>query len=249
MKEALQKFILHWKQQQYVRGILLSGSYAVGIQNDHSDIDIRLILDDNTTTSFKGLETIDGFCFSYIGRSKAVTLKKFNRQFFSKVKMEARIYNIGEILYDPFNDVAEIIEVAKTYVETPLVKKEVSENDVQLYMYSLHKKYEYLINTSADDPFYDYNYIMYLKNALNYYADVLNIEMIFDNDSKLNRFLADEKYLSAYGHSKFPDQNFITIWTRALKEKNILNLKEINYYLRKNLHNFNNEKAVIYWKN
>lgn len=239
----------HWKQQKQIRGILLTGSYAVGIQNTTSDIDIRLILNDDVQTSFKGLETIDGYCFSYIGRSKAITLQKFNRQFFSHVKMEARIYNVGKVLYDPFGDVTKIMELAKTYVETPLIAKEISEDDLQLYMYSLYKKYQYIVNSTPDDPFYDYNYMMYLKSALNYYADVLNTEIMFENDSKLSRFLTDERYLSAYGYSKFPDQDFINLWLSALSEKSIHKIEDIHNFLRKNLHNFNSDNTIISWHN
>jgi predicted nucleotidyltransferase len=249
MEKALEKFIAYWKQREDVKGILLTGSYAVGIENADSDVDIRLLLTDDATTSFKGLDTIDGYVFSFIGRNKSVTLQKFNRQFFSHVKMEARIYTVGKVLYDPVSDIASLIEVAKTYVESPLIAKEISESDLELYMHSLHKKYSYVLNSTNEDPFYAYNYILYLKNALNYYADVLNAEIMFENDSKLSRFLTDERYLSAYGYSKFPDQYFLDLWLSALKEKSHLKIKEINTYLRKNLHNFNDSNTIISWDN
>lgn len=247
MEKALEKFITHWKQQPNVRGILLTGSYAVGIQKEDSDVDIRLILKDDAPASFKGLETIDGFSFSFIGRSKAVTLKKFNRQFFSHVKMEACIYNVGKILHDPFGDIAEIMKVAKVYVDTPLVAKEISEADLKLYMYSLHKKYSYIMSADPEDPFYVYNYMMYLKSALNRYADFINAEIMFENDSKLSRFLTDERYLAAYGYEKFPDQDFMVLWLAGLKEKSTSCITEIHSYLRKNLHNFNDDNTIIFW--
>ncbi|AXG68646.1 hypothetical protein KORDIASMS9_00862 [Kordia sp. SMS9] len=248
MEKALEQFITHWKTQVNVRGILLTGSYAVGIQKEDSDVDIRLILDDTVQESFKGLETIDGFSFSFIGRSKAVTLKKFNRQFFSHVKMEACIYNVGKILHDPFGDISEIMKVAKIYVETPLIVNEVSEADLKLYMYSLYKKYSYIISTDPEDPFYIYNYMMYLKSALKCYADVINAEVMFENDSKLHRFLTDDRYLAAYGYSKFPDQDFMKLWLAALKEKSTKGITEIHKYLRQNLHNFNDSNTIISWR-
>jgi len=248
MEKALELFIEKYKQQYTIRGILLTGSYAVGIQNADSDVDIRLLLAEDATISFKGLDTIDGFVFSFIGRSKSVTLQKFNRQFFSHVKMEARIYNVGKILYDPFGEIASIKEVAKTYVETPLIAKEISKDDLELQMYSLHKKYMYVINSTNEDPFYDYNYILYLKSVLNFYADFLNTEIMFVNDSKLKRFLTDDRYLSAYGYSKFPDQTFIKLWFLALRKKKVTHIKSINSYLRKNLHNFNDSNTIISWQ-
>ncbi|EDP96627.1 nucleotidyltransferase domain-containing protein [Kordia algicida OT-1] len=249
MEKALEKFIARWKQKGIVRGILLTGSYAVGIQNENSDIDIRLVLDNTTTTSFKGLETIDGFSFSYIGRSKAVTLEKFNKQFFSHVKMEARIYNVGKILFDPYRDIATLQQIAKNYVETGLIPRKTSETDRQLHMYSLHKKYEYILNTTPDDPFYTYNYILYLKNALNFYASVLNTEIIFENDSKLHRFLTDKHYLEMYGYTSFPDQEFIKLWLLALEKREIKEIREIYTYLRKNLYKFNESSTLIEWSN
>ena len=248
MEKALEKFITHWKEQPNVRGIMLTGSYAVGIPKKDSDVDIRLILDDSVSKSFKGLQTIDGYCFSYIGRSKAVTLEKFNRQFFSNVKMEARIYNVGKIILDPFGDIAEIIAVAKTYVATPLIKKEISEHDLQLYMYSVYKKYQYLLTTSPKDPFYDYNYILYLKNVLTFYAEKLNAEMVYGNDSKLIRFLTDETYLETYNFPPFPDADFKELWLAALHTKNLTNLQQLHDFLRKHLYNFNEHTTHIEWE-
>jgi predicted nucleotidyltransferase len=247
MEEALKKFIAHWTPKEEVKGILLTGSYAVGIQNEHSDIDIRLILDDAVQESFKGLETIDGYCFSYLGRSRAVTLTKFNNQFFSHVKMEARMYNVGKIVYDPFDIVAEMKKVAAIYVATPLVPKNISESDLQLNMHSLYKKYEYITQSTPSDPFYDYNYILYLKNALQYYAEKVNAEMIYGNDSKLIRFLTDETYLQAYNFPPFPDNHFKTLWLSALEKKNLTELQQLHDFLRKHLHKFNEFSTHIRW--
>lgn len=245
MEKALEKFIIYWKKQPNIRGILLTGSYAVGLQNEHSDVDIRLILAETVEKSFKGLKTIDGYCFSYMGRSKAETLQKFNHQFFSNVKMEARIYTIGKIIHDPHGDIAEIIKVARMYADTPLIQKEVSEEDRQLYMYSLQQKYEYLQHTTPKNPFYDYNYVLYLKNMLTFYAETLNAEMLYGNDSKLIRFLTDEKYLKAYNFPSFPDEQFKNLWINALTEKNNKNLHTIHNFLRENLYNFNKTKTHI----
>ncbi|WP_046743255.1 nucleotidyltransferase domain-containing protein [Kordia zhangzhouensis] len=249
MEKALQKFISYWKQKDMVRGILLTGSYAVGIETKNSDVDIRLVLDDSTTGSFKGLETIEGFTFSFIGRSQSITLDKFNRQFFSHVKMEARIYHIGKAIYDPYGEVAFLQEIAKNYVETPLISKEVSETDCQLYMHSLYKKYEYIQNSNPKDPFYMYNYILYLEKAISYYAEKLNAEMIYGNDSKLIRFLTDEKYIKTYGFPSFPDAKFKALWLAALNKREKSQLESIHIFLRKHLHNFNESSTLIEWDN
>ena len=248
LEKVLEKFVVHWKQQLNLRGILLTGSYAVGLQNENSDVDIRLILKYSVEKSFKGLETIDEYCFSYMGRSKAETMQKFNHQFFSNVKMEARIYAVGKIVHDPFGDIAEILKVAHVYSDTPLIKKEVSNEDLKLYMYSLSQKYQFIEKTTPEDAFYDYNYILYLKSTLAYYAEKLNIEMNYGNDTKLFRFLIDEKYLSAYKYPEFQDKTFRNLWISALikKDKNSLNI--LHNFLEENLCNFNKSTIRIEWK-
>ena len=87
MKEALEKFVDHWKKREEIEGILLSGSYAVGLENKNSDVDIRLVLNPNQTRGIKGLQDIDGFSFSYLGSTKNITTKSFNLNFFINSKL------------------------------------------------------------------------------------------------------------------------------------------------------------------
>lgn len=43
MENSLKEFVDYWKSKDYVLGILLTGSHALGLQNENSDIDIRII--------------------------------------------------------------------------------------------------------------------------------------------------------------------------------------------------------------
>ena len=62
---ALNEFIKDYKNDPLVEAILLVGSYAVGNQNDKSDIDVYVILNDDAMYRERGNKLINGYLIEY----------------------------------------------------------------------------------------------------------------------------------------------------------------------------------------
>ncbi|WP_240924214.1 nucleotidyltransferase domain-containing protein [Thermococcus sp. 21S7] len=61
-KQALEKFLDPWKEKDFVEAAILTGSYALGLQTQRSDVDVYIILSDDVDWREKG-ERPRGRCF------------------------------------------------------------------------------------------------------------------------------------------------------------------------------------------
>ena len=64
-KQALNEFIQPYMNKEEVEAILLVGSYAVGNQNEYSDIDVYVILNDNANYRERGNKLVNGYLIEY----------------------------------------------------------------------------------------------------------------------------------------------------------------------------------------
>jgi len=248
MEKALEVFVNKWKSKKYVEGILLSGSYAVGLHNKNSDIDIRLIFNSKYKKSKKGLETIDHYKFSYLGRTSENTFKTYSTEFFNHNKFEARIFSIGKILYEQNDKVEQLIEKAKVYLHTPFIKKIHNKEDINTNMYALYSNKIYLESMLENSPFFFYHYYNFLRQAIRFYAKFLGYEFFLD--TKIEQILTDSIYQKTYSWDKFPDQEFIKIWLLCVNPNHI-NKKSVDliyYYLEKYVAKVDEKKFTISWE-
>ncbi|MGH1518893.1 nucleotidyltransferase domain-containing protein [Chryseobacterium sp. JK1] len=247
MEKALSQFLDQWKNKKHVIGILLTGSYAVGLQTENSDIDIRIIFDSSKTKTLKGLETIDNYKFSYLGRSLESIKKKFNDEFLNRQKFEAYIFNIGTILYDRKNVIRELKELANVYVSTPLLKKINIKSETKAGLYGLYNHKNHLLSLDEESPFFHYHYYVFLKKILFYYSSYLGYETFLD--TKTEKVLCDSLYREHYHWENFPDKDFTKQWISSISPKNINKNSAINiyHYIENKIEKINDEKFSIEW--
>lgn len=246
MIQALEEFINFWKQKEYVIGILLSGSYAVGLENNKSDIDIRLLLDSNQTKSFKGLQEIKGYSFSYLANTKESISELFNIDFFNNSKIEARIFSVGRILYDKTGALGELKEISKHYFELPFTEKIISEEDRKIIVHTMYSKYTYLMEIDVQSPFFLLNYMIFMRHIFSSYMYILNMETV--TESKWEKVLMDQNYVSAYNFALFPDQKFVKMWVKSISGKNVSkkSLTAVYKYIRKKIYPIDKKSFIIY---
>lgn len=245
MKQSLDEFINFWKNEEYIVGILLSGSYAVGLENEKSDIDIRLLLDSNQKKSFKGLQEINGYSFSYLANTKDAISNLFNFDFFRNSKIEARIFCIGQILYDKTGELEELKKISKFYYDLPFVEKIISEDDRKTMMHTIYSKYTYLMEIDSGSTFFLFNYMIFMRHVLSSYFYILNLETV--TDSKWEKLLTDKSYISTYNF-EVPDQTFIKLWINSISAENVnkKSLNNIYNYVRKKIFPIDEKKFIIY---
>lgn len=248
MKKALEKFLKIWKDRDFVVGIVLTGSYALEMNNDNSDIDIRLIFSKDSQT-IKGLIEIDGYKFSYLGRSYEKIANRIKIEHSSNYKFEATVFSIGKILFEKESNATKIKELANLYKNTNFLIKEKDIDELKTNLYLLYNYKTYLNSIDHESPYFTYVYMLYMKLSLKYYSDFLNYENV--SDLKIEKLFTNQLYREKCNWDEFPDLKFVNLWESCIMIKNInkMNVSKIFEYLQEKIINFNEKKMEIYWNN
>ncbi len=226
MDIALKEFIAHWKSKDYVIGILLTGSHALGLQNENSDIDIRIIFDTTQKTTLKGIKNK----ISYFAESIESVKKRMQQDFVRNMKFEARLFSIGKILYKKNDAIDELITIAHKFMNTPFRNIQHNRDAIILKAYSLSVNYNYLLQNESS-KLYIYNYMSFMKNILHTYSWFIGYELFID--IKTDLILNNENYRKINLWQSYPDKTFIQIWIDCIeKEYNNENVRIIYDYLQ-----------------
>lgn len=238
MEQALNKFLENWTNNPDVIAILLTGSYAIKMNHENSDVDIRIILDKNCQTE-KGLTEIDGHKFSYLTRSYDNIENRIKREFAINCKFEANVIRIGKILFQKNNIINDLKRTADYYHNSNFAIRNISEDTLKTNIYLLYNYKSYLETLSEESPFFIYTYMAFMKLCLNFYSSFLNIEIF--TDLKVEKLLTNQLYRQKCEWDKFPDEEFSNLWQNCLLLKNINtnSLNQIFNYLQDKTVSFN----------
>ncbi|WP_109434982.1 nucleotidyltransferase domain-containing protein [Aquimarina sp. AU119] len=211
----IEKFVQKWKSEKNVEGILLTGSYATGLQMKDSDIDFRIILNNNGQKFIKGVEIIEEKQISFLGSSIDDVYKMFDNQLYLFSKFQARIFCTGKILFDKSGKLELLKNEAKDIMSKPFRK--LSETEIKMELYATCKLKDELLKNKGYQ--FDLNYYLFLNKIFLVYSKILKIEIIHPGCFKLDSYFFDSNFRNKYMINKFPDKNFISIYVNALKQK------------------------------
>ncbi len=230
-REIIDKFIKENINLKDVEAILLVGSYAVGNNNEYSDIDIYIILKEKIKYRERGNLLIDNYLIEYFMNPIPKVeeyLKKDKRGHGGSM---ANMLINGKLIYGN----KEIIRKLRRKAHYYLNKK--NKKDNQYYYH-------------AWDMYDDYKACKYHKKMPYYNALQAIIEAyLYNNDylllppQKIERVFKDEEYRKNYKINKFPNNYFNKLVINCFdnpNEKNIENL--YNYVMEDGNFNINNFK-------
>lgn len=226
MEDVLTTFINHWKSKDYVIGILLTGSHALGLQNENSDIDIRIIFDTTQKATLKGIKNK----ISYFAESIDSVKKRMQQDYVRNMKFEARLFSIGKILYKKDDTIDELITIAHKFMNTPFRNIQHNRDAIILKTYSLSVNYNYLMHNESS-KLYIYNYMSFMRNVLHTYSWFMGYELFID--VKTDLILNNPNYRKTNLWQDYPDKTFIQIWIDCIEgEYNNENVEKIFSYLQ-----------------
>lgn len=209
LRQEIKKFITEKKKDSNCIGILLTGSHAVGLDNEFSDVDLRVLV--KSKKMLKVTEEKSGIKFSYIIGNIEGFKSRIYHQFLNNSKFEARVFVIGKILYDPDGLLQDFKEKVND-----IMNEEFNENNsnytIQALKNAISVYSDYFRNEEAE--LYVYNYYMFLESVMRTYFKILNFE--YPINTKIERILTDSAYREKNFFSKFPDQEFISLWFSSL---------------------------------
>lgn len=202
---ALDKFVSKWKSKKNVIGIIVCGSYVTGNPTEHSDIDIRIILDNNIKWRERWNEIIDGYLIEYFANPYNRELKYFQEDYDAKRKVDVHMYLTGKVLFDKTWDIDKLKKQAikrknKKYKPLTQIQVELMKYHIWDMRDNLEELYE------ADIQAFEFVLPQYFYSIFTDYSKFLWIDIV--PEYRLKKYLTDKNYRKKYDFQDFPDKQF-----------------------------------------
>jgi len=230
-KQSLEKFLDPWKEKDCVEAALLTGSYALGLQTPRSDVDVYIILSDDVGWRERGNVLVNGVLIEYFANPIRAVRKYFEEELAQNSRSTARIILTGKVLFDKTGIIEILKAEAEEYMGKPFPKLDAVK--VELVKYFLWDVLDSLKDAEErGEPDYAYLYHLALRRALESYARFLRTEI--PPADKVYRLFSDEAFRKAYLFPDFPDDDFVSLFLRAMQKVRTENAEAlINHVLER----------------
>ncbi len=235
-EEALEEFIKDYRHNKDVEAILLVGSYAVNNNNQYSDIDVYIILNNKVKYQQRGNLLVKGYLIEYFINPINKIIKYLQNDKRGHGGPMANMIINGKVLYDKNNLIPKLKRKAKYYKNKP-VKKDL------IKYYACWCAFDEYIAAPYHN---DLQYFLCLKYLVEAYLGNNNYCILPEH--KIERFFKDEEYRHKYNIGNFPNNKFNKLVIKCFDNICYNNLKELYDYVIKdgkfNINNFNLKNKV-----
>ncbi|EDP95917.1 nucleotidyltransferase domain-containing protein [Kordia algicida OT-1] len=210
----LESYVSKLKENTEIIGVFLVGSYATGQFSEHSDIDIKIILNSNVSKRYKGVKICNGYHISYTAYPVTEAYDYFYSQLRSYSKFQARMLSQGIILHDVTGEMKHLKEEAILVMQLPFIKHPLKS--LQLQAYSLWKYKDALLQDNLG-IFTLKEFHVFLEKSLILYTKLLGVECIFQYPFfKMENYISNVSFREKYNIPKFPDESFLDMYVKGI---------------------------------
>ncbi len=195
-KVELEEFIKDYKEDPNIEAILLVGSYAVGNQNEYSDIDVYMILNDNVDYRERGNKLVGNYLIEYFINPICEIRHYLEKDKRGRGGCMGNMLLHGKVLFDK-NGIVEILKE-----EAKQAANKQPEKDIMKYYACWHAFDEYL----AAKYHNELQYYLCLKYLVDCY--LINNGYCILPEQKIEKFFKDEEYRANYDIGPFPNNDF-----------------------------------------
>ncbi len=214
-KLALKKFIEPYLKDEEVEAILLVGSYAVNNQNQFSDIDVYIILNDNAEYRERGNKKIDDYLIEYFINPVHLVREYLQNDKRGHGGAMANMLLKGKIIIDRHNIIPDLQK------EAQIAKKIKPAKDPMKYYACWHAFDEYLAAAYHNEL----QYYLCLKYLVECY--LANNGYCILPEQKIEKFFKDDKYRANYDIGDFPNNEFNHLVIKCFDYPNRHNLQNL----------------------
>lgn len=238
-EEALHQFVRKWENRPELMGVLVAGSFLSGMATIHSDIDIHLILTEDTPWRERGSEVVNGFLIEYTASPPRQIHKYFQDDLKNNRVDSIAQFVTGRIILDKENSVSELKEYARSCHKKDFEKQDYQS--INISKFQLWNILEKLLDSyDHHAPDFSFSYHNALRDLYDMYMRFL--EMPICDFTNCYNFLNSEMTRHLYLEKDFPDREFAEIFSSALIEENkkemIVWYKKLVAYLMKKMGGF-----------
>ena len=108
LRDKLSTFLSEYENFDNTTGVLVCGSYITGNPSNHSDLDVHIILNENTMYGERGNRLIDDLLIGYFANPATQIIKYFEDDLSKNKLMSQTQFATGEIIFDKDGDVVKL---------------------------------------------------------------------------------------------------------------------------------------------
>ena len=234
-KLALKEFLKKYEKDEMVVGAVLYDSYALGIQNEYSNIKVYLVLKDSANYKEKGFFDSNSYLIEYIIKPLSKIKDTIKNEFDNGYLTTAKIFAYGKVIYDLDDSVKELSNKALDYIDSNL--KVISSDKVNYNNYHIWNYLNELkSNLKENSMQFNLTYYKLLDMVFNSYLEYLGVPKL--KEDEIYKVLTDYEYRRKCHIYKLPEEEFIKLYLNCLEiDKASTMLKNIeslvNYYYKK----------------
>jgi predicted nucleotidyltransferase len=212
-EDALEEFLLDFKDQDDVLAAVVCGSYITGNPTKRSDIDVHIILSETSTWRERGNKIIDGYLIEYFMNPPRQIRKYFEEDYRDYRSMSMVQFITGRVIFDKSGITKQLIEEAKVwkdrkYTELPAIMKEIKK-------YGIWDSYDNLLDCYEENrPDFNLVYFNAMYTLFNDYCRFQSLEQI--PVYQISSYLTDPSYLIKYLKEPFQDKHFAETFLKGI---------------------------------
>ena len=131
--EKLYKFLDTYKNKNDIIGVLVCGSYVTGNPNNHSDLDVHLVLKGGAGYRERGNYIVDDLLIEYFANTKQQILSYFKNDYSNVSPMSQTQFATGYIVKDDFGILKELKNQAICQLNKNFEDLDTTPNMLSLY--------------------------------------------------------------------------------------------------------------------
>ena len=198
-KTAAMQFARECEFDGFIDAVLATGSYASGNQDEHSDVDVYIVLSDEADWRERGNKRIGGYLIEYFANTERQITHEM-RQYGSPI---INMLQTAIVLEDKTGVTQRLIKLCELKHDN----EQMPENDLRMLMYYLWDFMDELGRAyETKSPGFSIVYYTALEKASMLYSRFLSAPLPYI--THMYRWVTDEGFRRKYGLPDFPDVEF-----------------------------------------
>lgn len=212
-KSAALDFLKHIPFRDDIEAAFLTGSYAVGNSDIHSDIDLYIVLNDNIAWRERGNKRVNGFLIEYFANPAWKVVQLIDAAFDNVRLVEIKMILSGIIVASK-NSAAEKL---KEYCRQKDMNNfpAMNEGDLKMGLYRIWDNFDELTRAhSSKSADFMMQYHMFVFSTFEIYSRYIKCPV--PGYHHLFRWLTDEMYSLNFGLPAYMDDKFLDMVKAAI---------------------------------
>jgi hypothetical protein len=234
-EESLNEFLKEWKDKPEVIGAVATGSRILGTDTQFSDIDVHIVLSDETEWRERGDKMVNGFLIEYFANPIYQLKKYLEKDHKQYRRSDALMFSFGKIIFDKNGAVKKFQDEAKEWFDKPFEKPD--NTLVELSKYTIWDKLDGLKDLeNQKSSAFDLCYFLLVEETLRVYSRYLCVEAA--PASKLYKYLTDKDFQTKYKIAVFSDAIFVDLLKECLDNKSFPVIEKMATYVLEKMGGF-----------